>query len=1768
MNRKRSGFSLVLSLAIMAGMVMLVIILAAFLQVETRLALSHSGYMRARLNAVASAKMALGQLQQLAGPDQRVTMRADMYDAGNTPGAQSSTTVTTSENPSAPAGGQLSHQKRYWTGVWATGGVSQNRVRDWNVAKPHETRLFLGWLTSPGVISSEDSEIAEYKTKPLPNNMPYGSSMYNNNSSPYPPPTSIVDTTGKALIDDLGNPLSITPDTVLVPLLSRGSVKMTTNTPTRWAVQYSGAVDAMPMPLPGPNSGAAGVKYGVNGRYAFWVGDEGVKAKANLPDVYGITSGGSGYTTALSPWDEGFRGSGAQRSALEAILPADKKDYTGATILTNAWKFSTWRDADIATSSSWDVSKMSRVKSPNDLSVWANTVSGTAAGDAMRDAAKILWHDVTPWSYSTITDTYNGGVKIDLSTAFELPYAVYRGLETYYGQKKSTELAYNRAPSLFHDASNRSAAPGTPYGYDIDYNRYGFYNISSFKIGSLEHIGSPAQVLANYPRAGEWASFYLGSTVLGSAYTSLKTQNGGEEPERVGFVYEVPLVKNFWDGASARNNPFSNDTNKTSTDNLNGRIERGPTWDLYRNYYRLYKKEIEACTALQTILGQPAVASGAMFARGVDPINFANGYVNTNSGSNPNRAPYGFLESESSSTTNSSYNYMYRYSNYGSTQGAQYDFHMGNTEKKSYGNKSPPITWPTSMKITPSVIRFALMYSVVWNENKLGIAIDPFIVVHNPYDIAIEFAGISMVTSEKEATHIFDFYYNNILIGDVFTAQSFESNHQISFRAIAGNKGTTFGGGIGATNSAVFRLEPGEVRLIGATADANPPAIDSFRSIDIPCDFVYTEGSQYFVPLNAYTNIAYNKTGGFNDNLGSKVTLPPTTAMTSADDATWAAIYSNTSNKPFTKVLWAVQNSVLKGWNGTVGDFNSKVGIDARIVVKPRNEGNLQFRAPTMGNYFYFPDQLTPGNYSTYPRGSGHIVDGGNQDFYFYLQHQFNARGQELNKFRHWMGPIQYSDENTSSSLAQNSKSAITNSFCVNEPLIMELRAMTTGWPLYGNANKGYLPAKDPNDIDAEYGAENGFNESYASMADPFGVSIPIARTLPEAFNYTGSSIPTPWREIQRWPGTDFLNAKNNYFIVDFFVRGATETSSIGAAPYYTTYPGTDSSKWPNNLSAPDEMVPAPMSPYFISTRPQQASFWGYDGKAHAPLGWICRQSPVGAGIGGIFDKKISIGKDRNQSYWGKSIQATGNSEVILFPIPRRPLLSISQLGAAGTAQFGTDPDLTVGASFANPGIKDLSKIVDWPGTKAVTSSTDPAIPEHGYVVKVTSGDSNYGATIRKMAAVRTDAAFAANLALWDSYWFSGLNVTGSDRITGVGVKSYADGTNMWPTGPNLPTDSAILSAQATALGLNGVTDLNTLNGIKAALDKGFNPLANKRVAYRPDPSVPSMAAASTVGMQNTIFPDYLTFPHPTFLGRRSLYDGGFNVNSTSKAAWKAILASLRKQKLPEGSSAADGTPLTRFARAFSGNDGKNKPWSNYRELTDDEVDELATAVVNEVRKRGPFMSLSDFINRRLVNDDNFGLKGALQAAIDATTINDSAISNGGGTFATSKGVALSAPYSPIPANDRFPSIRSMSKTNKETEVTAALGAPGIVTQMDVLNSIGPNLTARSDTFVIRAYGEAFDNNGQSIGKAWVEVVAQRSTDFIALANEEPNIRSQFYRNNDGTANSDYETKPTIDRYKRNTSTNVTKNQLINLNRILGRRFNTVSLRWLNPQEI
>ncbi|MEY4272693.1 MAG: hypothetical protein RL250_1559, partial [Verrucomicrobiota bacterium] len=77
---KRSGFSLVLALVMAAALVIVIIVLAAFLKVESRLAVNSVLLTRARLNTVASMRLAQGNLQQMLGPDTRITAPSAVFD--------------------------------------------------------------------------------------------------------------------------------------------------------------------------------------------------------------------------------------------------------------------------------------------------------------------------------------------------------------------------------------------------------------------------------------------------------------------------------------------------------------------------------------------------------------------------------------------------------------------------------------------------------------------------------------------------------------------------------------------------------------------------------------------------------------------------------------------------------------------------------------------------------------------------------------------------------------------------------------------------------------------------------------------------------------------------------------------------------------------------------------------------------------------------------------------------------------------------------------------------------------------------------------------------------------------------------------------------------------------------------------------------------------------------------------------------------------------------------------------------------------------------------------------------------------------------------------------------------------------------------------------------------------------------------------------------------------------------------------------------------
>ena len=209
------------------------------------------------------------------------------------------------------------------------------------------------------------------------------------------------------------------------------------------------------------------------------------------------------------------------------------------------------------------------------------------------------------------------------------------------------------------------------------------------------------------------------------------------------------------------------------------------------------------------------------------------------------------------------------------------------------------------------------------------------------------------------------------------------------------------------------------------------------------------------------------------------------------------------------------------------------------------------------------------------------------------------------------------------------------------------------------------------------------------------------------------------------------------------------------------------------------------------------------------------------------------------------------------------------------------------------------------------------------------------------------------------------------------------------------------------------------------------------------------------------------------------MVDGAFNVNSTRVDAWKALLGSTRSGgnvPFPRVLDAPGNAWKTGESTDFS------NIWDVRRELTPQEIDKLARALVNEVRRRGPFLSLADFVNRRLAVDET-GRMGAIESAIRKAGINST----------------LTNAY-PLSNSQSLPSYRHPDNISDGTRLEQTLkpdskawGTPAWLTQGDVLQVIGPALAARSDTFVIRAYGDAVDAVGRVTATAWCEAVVQRT---------------------------------------------------------------------------
>jgi len=236
---------------------------------------------------------------------------------------------------------------------------------------------------------------------------------------------------------------------------------------------------------------------------------------------------------------------------------------------------------------------------------------------------------------------------------------------------------------------------------------------------------------------------------------------------------------------------------------------------------------------------------------------------------------------------------------------------------------------------------------------------------------------------------------------------------------------------------------------------------------------------------------------------------------------------------------------------------------------------------------------------------------------------------------------------------------------------------------------------------------------------------------------------------------------------------------------------------------------------------------------------------------------------------------------------------------------------------------------------------------------------------------------------------------------------------------------------------------------------------------------------------------------------------GAFNVNSSSAKAWKVVLGGAA---VPTGytvPSAPLGHAFFRHSHsaqeflAASGAPGSaSKPTSatiarklGVRDLSEAQIDALANAIALLNRKRTrATLSLQEFLN-----------SGVIAQALNPTN--------------TISG------ETPAQTSDR-------QSINSGTTLVA--GMPSYLSQADIVTSIAPFISARSDTFRIRAYGDAVNPSAPDRieSRAYCEAVLQRQPDFYDASQT-------------GTA----------------TILNAT-------NARWGRRFKVLSFRWLGPADL
>ncbi len=393
----------------------------------------------------------------------------------------------------------------------------------------------------------------------------------------------------------------------------------------------------------------------------------------------------------------------------------------------------------------------------------------------------------------------------------------------------------------------------------------------------------------------------------------------------------------------------------------------------------------------------------------------------------------------------------------------------------------------------------------------------------------------------------------------------------------------------------------------------------------------------------------------------------------------------------------------------------------------------------------------------------------------------------------------------------------------------------------------------------------------------------------------------------------------------------------------------------------------------------------------------------------------IETSFDGRRSFWGATYNSgDGRDFLPFFEVPREPMLALSSFQHAdlGSSTFSSANQFA--NSWASPYLS-LSKVAS-PDTKFANSS----------------------APIKDVPIY--DTPYLANESLWDGFFFSGA----------APVLKPASSGRPWTA-----WNSAIASEQTS---LKDVVK-------EFIADPTAKPLANSRMRL------------TKGGLSDEELVKRLLDPAGcTRIAGHLMVDGAFNINSTDVEAWTAQLSALRGEAFEVEAGSPPSSSLTGFPRFRHPLGEADDNWKGFRALSDAQIRTLAENLVKEVRLRGPFLSLAEFVNRR-AEDSALGRNGAIQAAIETGRLNDQ---------------AKQQPFS----TDFYP-----KDSQKHIIADTGVGIPGFLTQADVLKSLSSVITCRSDTFTIRGYGEAKDAAGKVIARSWCEAVVQRLPEFVDPTN-------------------------------------------------------------------